>query len=106
DADLNKAWSVSKGEGAVVAVIDTGVDVNHPELFEKIVDGWDFYNNRSEVYNEDLGFDQAHGTHVAGIIAKAAPEAKIMPLKVFENGKAYTSDIIKAIEYEKIMEQL
>lgn len=101
DADLNKAWSVSKGEGAVVAVIDTGVDVNHPELFEKIVDGWDFYNNRSEVYNEDLGFDQAHGTHVAGIIAKAAPEAKIMPLKVFENGKAYTSDIIKAIEYAK-----
>ena len=44
---------------------------------------------------------QVHGTHIAGIIAKAAPNAKIMPLQVFDNGEAYTSDIIRAIEYAK-----
>ena len=40
-----------------------------------------------------------HGTHVAGIIAQNAPEAQILPLKVFEHGRAYTSDVIRAIEY-------
>jgi len=68
-------------------------------LAGQIVDGYDFYNNSSNVYNPDLGMDQLHGTHVAGIIAESAPDAMIMPLKVFENGKAYTSDIIRAIEF-------
>jgi len=94
----------------IVAVIDTGIDVNHPELsgyiWENMEDGskgWDFVNQNSQVYDPALGLDQVHGTHIAGIIAKQAREnksdVKIMPLKVFENGAAYTSDIIAAIRY-------
>ena len=81
--------------------IDTGIDVNHPYLSEHITEGWNFVNDVNEVYNVDLGLEQSHGTHIAGIIAKIVPNAKIVPLKVFENGKARTSDIIKAIKYAK-----
>lgn len=98
-SDLQKAWEISTGEGITVALIDTGVDITHPMLEEHIVDGYDFYNGKENVYDEKLGMEQTHGTHIAGIIAQTAPNAKIIPLKVFENGKAYTSDIIKAIEY-------
>jgi len=99
DQDLRKAWETSRGEGVTVALIDTGVDISHPMLEGQIVDGYDFCNDSSNVYNPDLGMDQLHGTHVSGIIAESAPDAMIMPLKVFENGKAYTSDIIRAIEF-------
>ncbi len=97
--DLQRAWEISKGEGITVALIDTGVDITHPMLEKHIVDGYDFYNERETVYDENLGMEQAHGTHIAGIIAQTAPDAKILPLKVFENGRAYTSDIVRAIEY-------
>lgn len=106
----------------VVALIDTGIDINHMilngHIYTNILDnnadedgngyigdinGWDFYNNTPYVSNPDLGLDQAHGTHVAGIIANEAPNTKILPLKVFEGGTAYTSDIIEAIRYAENM---
>lgn len=116
-----KEESENKKE-TVVALIDTGIDINHTILNGHIytnifdnnadedgngyigdINGWDFYNNTPYVYNPDLGLDQAHGTHVAGIIANEAPNAKILPLKVFEGGTAYTSDIIEAIMYAENM---
>lgn len=106
----------------LVALIDTGVDVGNEALraniysnneeqgsdedgngYEGDINGWDFYNNSPDVYNTELGLDQAHGTHIAGVIAETAPNAKILPLKVFENGIAYTSDIIEAIQYADMM---
>ncbi|AOY76010.1 Kelch repeat-containing protein [Clostridium formicaceticum] len=75
--------------------------------------GWNFSDNNNQVHSKDLAFDEWHGTHIAGIIAAVggnengivgvAPKAKIMPLKVFKNGSAYTSDIINAIEYAEAM---
>lgn len=50
---------------------------------------------------EEGSLADVHATHLAGVIAQTAPEARIMPLKVFDNGKAYTGDIIRAIEYAK-----
>lgn len=107
---------------ALVAVIDTGIDIEHESLREHIycnteeqgsdedgngyegdIHGWDFRGKSPEVYNIDLGLDQAHGTHIAGVIAQTAPNAEILPLKVFENGTAYTSDIIEAIQYADMM---
>ena len=93
------AHQKSTGTGVIVAIIDTGIDVTHPELSANMISGWDFFNDTSNVYNPDLGMEQAHGTHIAGIISSVAPDVKIMPLKVFENGVAYTSDIIEAIQY-------
>ena len=115
----------------VVAVIDTGIYAEHEALKEKIwvnsseradetdndgngfvddVSGWDFVNNMPITYDESKIVDYSHGTHIAGIISGESAEikgvhsnAKIMPLKAFENGSAYTADIIRAIEYADMM---
>ena len=83
----------------VVAVIDAGIDVAHHGLTAQMLPGYDFVNNTELTYDYSRKSEYVHGTHVAGIIAQNAPEAQILPLKVFEHGRAYTSDIIRAVEY-------
>jgi len=90
----------------IVAVIDTGVDIYHNDLAEYIdtTNMWDFTQNSSQIYDPANPLDSAHGTHIAGIIAATAREngignIKILPLRVFAGGAAYTSDIIAAVEY-------
>ncbi|MCI8520135.1 MAG: S8 family serine peptidase [Clostridia bacterium] len=97
--NLSQAHNVSTGTGVTVALIDTGVDITHSALLDKVVTGWDFFNDTELTYSKEQSSAAMHGTHIAGIISQIAPDAKIMPLKVFEEGKAYTSDIIKAIKY-------
>ena len=88
------------GKGIKVAVIDTGVDSNHPDLNGKVIGGYDF------VENDDTPQDtNGHGTEVAGIIAAngklkgVAPEAKILAYRVSDTGNAVSSDlIVKAIQ--------
>ena len=88
------------GSGIVVSIIDTGIDLNHPDLEGKIIGGYDFVNN--DKIPEDTN---GHGTQVAGIIAAngnlkgIAPNSKILMYKVSEDGESVPSDlIIKAIE--------
>lgn len=101
EEDLREAWRISKGAGITIALIDTGIDVTHPDLVGHVTEMYDFQNDCRLEYQPEMAADFLHGTHIAGILASSAPEAQIMPLKVFENGKAYTSDIIKAIIYAK-----
>ena len=82
-----------------IALIDGGVDVTHEAFNGRLQNAWDFVNDAELIYNSEFSDQYYHGTHVAGIIAGNAPDAIIMPLKVFDGGRAYTSDIIKAIEY-------
>jgi len=79
------AWDLTTGSSAVtVAVIDTGVDMDHPELLQQITqNGYDFANNDS---NPDD--DNGHGTHVAGIIAAAG-----------NNGQGIAADTAQGITY-------
>ncbi len=125
------AWQKAEGEGVVIAVLDTGIDITHEDLEDNIwtntteipangldddgngyiddINGWNFVDKTNAVHNPVTVADEWHGTHVAGIIAAetgnekgiagVAPKAKIMPLQVFKNGTAYTSDIISAIKY-------
>jgi subtilisin family serine protease len=84
---LRAAHSVTRGAGVTVAVLDTGIDLNH-ELFQgRLVPGYDFVdldNDPSEVLPlDEYGF-YGHGTHVAGVIAMVAPESKIMPVRVLD----------------------
>ena len=93
------------GSGIKIAVIDTGVDFNHPDLFGwgpdgKVIGGYNF------IHENQLPLDtNGHGTQVAGVIAAdgeiigIAPKAKILAYKVSENGEGVSSDlIIRAIE--------
>ena len=105
DEIINLFESGQNGE-IIVAVIDTGVDIYHSYLdgYMDTDNMWDFTQNTSQIYNPANPLDSAHGTHIAGIIANTAREndignIKILPLRVFDNGVAYTSDVIAAIEY-------
>jgi len=134
DVDVNAPEAVRAvtGAGVVVAVIDSGVDVTHPDLVGRIwvnpreipgngvdddgngyvddVNGWDFINQDPTVF--DPGWDDDHGTHVAGIIAASvngkgvvgvAPDAKIMPLKIFDGDYGDLWAALDAIAYADAM---
>jgi thermitase len=86
----------TRGAGVVVAVLDTGVQANHPDL-AKDLSGVrvDFVDNDSDPADTQNGFDDdgdglideaaGHGTHVAGIVHRVAPDAKIMPIRVLNS---------------------
>jgi subtilisin family serine protease len=88
---LADAQKINRGTGADgqpirIAVLDTGVDVTHPALISHLLPGYDFVDDDSdpsEVGSLSTG-PYGHGTHVAGLIALAAPEAKIIPIRVLD----------------------
>ena len=131
--NAQKAWEITKGDSSVViAVIDTGVDWQHPDLADNIwvnqaelngkpgvdddgngliddIRGWDFINNDNNPTD-----DNSHGTHVAGIIAARGDNgigitgvnwyAKIMCIKVMQStGRGDAVTIAKGVEYAASM---
>ncbi len=134
DINAVQAWDYTKGdEDLLVGVLDTGTDIDHNDLKDNIytnleeipgngldddgngytddIHGWDFADNDNSVY--DSAADDAHGTHVAGIIAAGAngigtcgvaPKVKILPMKFLAGSLGgHTADVIEAIEYAKSM---
>ena len=106
------AWSTSTGVGALIAVIDTGAQLDHPDLAGRFVDGHDFVGDdpiESGDEDDDPSDGNGHGTHVTGIavanrnngegIAGVAPGARVLPLRVLDDdGAGYADDTIKAID--------
>lgn len=105
DISATAAWEETKGrQDVVIAVIDTGVDLLHPDLRNKLVSsGKDFVNE-----DDDATDDNGHGTFVSGIaaaetnnnegIAGVAWDCLILPVKTMdENGEGYYSWIIDGI---------
>lgn len=94
-----------KGTGVNVAVIDTGIDVNHPDLAANIVGGTNCSKGGASNYNDGNG----HGTHVAGIIGALdnglgvvgmAPQAKLWAVRVLDNsGSGSMSDVVCGIDF-------
>ena len=127
DISAKTAWGATTGSSTVtIALIDTGVDYNHPDLAANIwknsgeylngadddgngyiddIRGWNFVSK-----NNDPMDDNGHGTHCAGTLAAIGNNGigtagvgwnlKIMPLKFLDSkGNGYTSDAISAILY-------
>jgi len=106
-ADINAtgAWDQTKGDaGVIIAVLDTGVDMRHPDIENKIASrGKDFINN-----DDDATDDHWHGTHVAGIaaaetdnelgIAGVAWNCTVLPGKIIAaNGEGDYGSLIQAL---------
>ena len=100
---LSAAHSVATAAGITVAVLDTGVDFQHPALVGRLLPGYDFVDNDpdpSEVGAYGVNLLYGHGTHIAGLVAHVAPGAKIMPIRVLDpNGQGNTWVVAKAIAY-------
>jgi len=81
------AWDYAKGEDIIIAILDTGIDVNHPDLAGNLVPGRNVKDG-----NDDITDEYGHGTKVAGVAAAimnngkgscgVAPSAKIMPIRI------------------------
>jgi subtilisin family serine protease len=122
-----RAWSLGRGGAVTVAIVDTGIDLHHPDLQANLwvntrevpgngidddadgyvddVNGYDFANN-----DADPSDDNGHGTHVAGIVAArgdngigvtgVAWRARIMPVKaVDQNASGTSSAVAEGIRY-------
>jgi serine protease len=115
-----EAWSVSRGAGVTVAVVDTGSDFDHADLGPNLlsVAGSDmtrntayrcpFQSGSGQSSNARAQDDNGHGTHVAGTIAAvtgngvgvagAAPDARVLPVKVLDaEGSGSDEDVARGI---------
>lgn len=97
-----EAWTRTLGDpGVVIAVVDTGVDYNHPDLAGRVLLGPDLADGDADPMDV-----YGHGTHVAGIAAATAdnalggagvcPGCTVMAVKVFSDGSGSTSDFLVA----------
>jgi subtilisin family serine protease len=87
-----------------VAVLDTGIDRTHPVFAGKVVlqgfDFVDFDGDPSEVGSQEQNAGYGHGTHVAGLVALAAPGARIMPVRILdEDGVGNIWVLIEGLQY-------
>jgi subtilisin family serine protease len=99
------AHQVANGAGAVVAVIDSGVQADHPDLAGRLLPGYDFVDNDGTPQDGN-----GHGTHVTGIVAAdagngigvegVAPGAMVLPVRVLgDDGSGSTDAVIQGIDY-------
>ncbi|MCL8252544.1 S8 family serine peptidase [Aeromicrobium fastidiosum] len=98
-----QVWRKSKGRGVVVAVVDTGVQADHPDLKGRVLKGRDFVEDDRNAADRN-----GHGTHVAGVIAAKAgnkrgiaglaPQSRILPVRVLNSaGAGNTVDASRGI---------
>jgi subtilisin family serine protease len=97
-------WPTNTGDPIKVAVVDTGIDVKHPDLIDNLKGGMS-----AVAYTTSYTDDNGHGTHVAGTIAAVnntlgvvgvAPAADLYAVKVLDrNGSGYVSDIVEGLQW-------
>ena len=101
--NLPEAWDTTTGESSiVVAVVDSGVDTNHPEFKGRIIKPYDISTGKKSIIGT------SHGTHVAGIIGAAmdkkgvvgtASNISLMPINIFKGSEASMFNFIQGIQY-------
>lgn len=108
---LSTAHQLSRGDQVTVAVLDTGIQLDHPRLAARLTTArYDFIDDDAVPDEDFANLDRngdglvdaiaGHGTHVAALISLVAPEAQIMPLRVLDaNGRGNVFLIAEAIVY-------
>ncbi len=94
DVNIEQAWDITRGNGVKVAILDSGIDLNHPEFANKIVGQKQFAATTIDPAIQDI---HGHGTHVAGIVAantnNASGVAGTCPECQLLIGKVVTTDL-------------
>jgi type VII secretion-associated serine protease mycosin len=87
-----RAWRHSTGDGVIVAVLDSGVDAEHPDLAGRVLPGQDYVDGSTDGRVDPVG----HGTTVASLVAGGgdpalglAPDARILPVRVLDENNRY-----------------
>jgi subtilisin len=85
---LDAGWRTATGRGVSIAIVDSGVDINHPDLEGKIVASVEArVDGKRVVFDPSEGGDSAgHGTACAGIISRIVPDAELFSIKVLGAG--------------------
>lgn len=108
--NLQPALLVSRGQGVLVAVLDTGAELTHPWIQSRVAGGWDFVDGDADPTDAADGIDNdwdgdvdegwGHGTHVAGTIGIAAPDAGLLMVRVLDSdGRGDMMGVAQAIRW-------
>jgi subtilisin family serine protease len=102
--DLPTTWQHTQGEGVVIAVIDTGVDITHTDLVDNLLPGINLLDSKKPPIDGN-----AHGSHVSGILVASnndfgvvgvCPKAKVLPIKALsDKGIGNMLDVAKGIRW-------
>jgi subtilisin len=102
--NLPESWKHCQGEGVKIAILDTGCDLDHPDLVENLIPGINIINTKKPPEDDNM-----HGTHVTGILCASnneigmvgvAPKSKVIPVKVLDkNGSGDLSIVSEGIRW-------
>ncbi|MDJ0522190.1 MAG: S8 family serine peptidase, partial [Planctomycetota bacterium] len=107
------AHTITRGEGMVVAVLDSGFNLDHPALAGRLMGrGYDAIDDDFDAHDTGNGFDDnfdglidsgvGHGTFVAGMVLLAAPDAMILPIRVRDDeGYGTNAETIRGLKFAK-----
>ncbi len=105
-ARVPEAWAYATGKNVTIAIIDSGIDLDHPDLKDKLV-----LVEGAAIVGDSLQDTDGHGSHVAGIaaastnngigIAGVAPDARIMPIRVLDTTLANDPLVASGVVMEK-----